>query len=901
MMAASCLVRPTNAEEPPGPEESGEQDASESVEPPPLVKTPELLEFVEAPYPEQAQADGIEATVLLLIEIDEQGAVTAVEVLRAAGHGFDEAAAEAARQLRFSPAEDESGPVPVAIEFEYGFELSEGATAPGDGGDPGAGPDAAQVNLEGVLRFQGTAGVVAGAVILATPDADPGARQETTTDEEGRFEFRGLPAGTVTIAARHPGCKDLSRELEITEGEVTSVKLWIGARVGQDTEILALYEREREPEITRRTISMKEVRTIPGTYGDPVRVIQNLPGVARSTSGRGGAGGVVIRGANPDDSRFYVDGVEVPIIYHLGNYASILGGDMVSSVDYLPGGYGVEFGRGTGGVIQVNTVDEYEDRLRVRWNADLLDTGVSLNGRIGKIGLSGSGRVSYLHAWFPALMDSFASRGGGRPDGGGGGGGVQMIMPQWWDYQFKAEVLDLPRDDLSLLVFGFGDEMSILSSQGPASLTGDDEGEMSLRYGTNQAVLRWDHHFHDTLTMRLQPTVGYQTQHLGYDVEATMEQNSLVLGGRAHLAWKPHQAFQLKGGLDMLAEESSSSVFSESGVGRFDVDPLAESEPVEEELETWVVSPDPFLDFEIRPLNKRENLVLVPGVRLDTFAVGEDFHAEAVSPRFAFRLSPLPGGTLKGGTGLYHQPPNTRFLTMASTSDGELDLDLERCWSTEIGWEQRFSNAISLDVTYFHREMDQLVVRNPDEEAEAPFANAGIGRADGMEVMLRHRPVNPFFGWISYTLSKSQRNDDPDDPDSDWYLFDYDQTHILTVLASYRLPWDMALSARFQYVSGNPYTPYTGGVYDLDMDRYSGDPSTDKNSERMSPYINLDFRVEQRFNIKRARLSIYADLLGIVQGENPDSVTYNYDYTETSYVEGLPFIPSAGFELELNF
>ena len=58
------------------------------------------------------------------VEIDEAGDVSYIEVASIpAGADFDAAATEAAWEFVFSPAEDESGPVPVAIEFEYGFVL----------------------------------------------------------------------------------------------------------------------------------------------------------------------------------------------------------------------------------------------------------------------------------------------------------------------------------------------------------------------------------------------------------------------------------------------------------------------------------------------------------------------------------------------------------------------------------------------------------------------------------------------------------------------------------------------------------------------------------------------------------------------------------------------------------
>ena len=56
---------------------------------------PELLERVDAPYPEQARHERLEATVGLRLTIDVEGRVSEAEVIEAAGHGFDEAARQA--------------------------------------------------------------------------------------------------------------------------------------------------------------------------------------------------------------------------------------------------------------------------------------------------------------------------------------------------------------------------------------------------------------------------------------------------------------------------------------------------------------------------------------------------------------------------------------------------------------------------------------------------------------------------------------------------------------------------------------------------------------------------------------------------------------------------------------
>ena len=230
-------------------------------------------------------------------------------------------------------------------------------------------------------------------------------------------------------------------------------------------------------------------------------------------------------------------------------------------------------------------------------------------------------------------------------------------------------------------------------------------------------------------------------------------------------------------------------------------------------------------------------------------------------------------------------------------------LRFERSFASEVGWEQTVVEGLTADLTFFSKDMDRLVVQNPDlQDADDPlFVNLGEGRVRGLELMVRRAPVGDFFGWLSYTLSRSERNDRPGTAEGEWYPFDFDQTHILIGVAGYKLPRNWGVSGRVQYVTGNPTTPYAGGVYDLDQDFYFGYQTAAYNSDRLPPFVAVDLRVDKKYVFKAWQLEVYLDLLNAVRGENPEFTLYNYDYTDSRYIRGLPFIPSPGFQAEFQF
>ena len=881
VLALLCGPLAARADDPP-PEQPGEAAADAPAdELPPLIKGPELLNFVQAPYPQEARDSAVEGVVLLLIEIDEIGAVTSVELLRPAGYGFDEAAMDAAWEFSFSPAEDEAGPVPVALEFEYGFVLDAAAR---DDAVPDAAPldepvAEAPVNLEGTLLEMGT----------RRPLPDFPVRVEALgldakTDSDGRFAFRGVPVGAVTLDAVQPGYDRATATVEVVEGQVTDFKLWIRNQSYRDDELVGLYRKEQE-EVTRRTLTVAEVRRVPGTFGDPVRVIQSLPGAARTPFG---TGVLILRGANPEDSAVYVDGIRVPLIYHLGGYVSVVNSDLIDAVDYLPGGYGVEYGRSLGGVVGVRTKETTAERTRVVWSTDLLDSGGLVEGRLGKeggLGYAVAGRRSYVDAILLPILSKTGF----------------YVAPRWWDYQVKLMDLSKEQGELSVLFFGSGDTLVAGTPDDFAQSSDQDtQGDIRTFYGFHRVIFNWKQPLGEHLSLDVKPSIGWEQADFSLGDETRLTQDVILAEVRAELPWTPSEAFTLTPGLDFLGGYYLFDVELPINPESFgDYDPLSEREPYSLSGEGSAWGPDPFVEAQIRPLTDRDALLIVPGFRLNYTTLLEQYSVFSFDPRLAVRWTPLDGTTLKAGVGQYHQPPQP---FESYRPDGDVVIDDETTLSYELGWEQALSQAVQVDVTGFYKDLQSLIVTNPEFTSldDVYFVNEGVGRIYGAELLLRHAPLNNFFGWLSYTISRSERNDYPDRGD-DWYLFDFDQTHILVGVAGYKLPYDFEFSGKFQYVTGNPYTPYAGGVYDIDQDFYYGYSTGAYNSERLADYLALDLRVDKLFTFKKWQLEVYLDILNAVKGQNPEFVNYNYDYTDYRYVKGLPIIPSPGFQAEFNF
>jgi hypothetical protein len=174
------------------------------------------------------------------------------------------------------------------------------------------------------------------------------------------------------------------------------------------------------------------------------------------------------------------------------------------------------------------------------------------------------------------------------------------------------------------------------------------------------------------------------------------------------------------------------------------------------------------------------------------------------------------------------------------------------------------------------------------------FLNEGEGRAYGAEILLRHYPQNRFFGWLAYTISRSERRDLET---GEFVPFEFDQTHILTLVAGYNFPYGIDVSSRFRLVTGSPFTPIVGSSLDVDQDSYNP-VYGEQNSARNPTFQQLDLRIDKKFVFQSWILGLYLDVQNVYYAKNQEGIRYNYDFTDQEPVMGLPITPTLGISAE---
>lgn len=863
---------------------------------PPIEKMPEITHFVEADYPRELSRKGVEGTVVLTLIISDSGKVDSAAVAKGVHPVLDSSAVAAARGFRFSPARAQGQAIAVMIQYEYKFSLDDALKSRGE-----------YVNFTGTLLEKGTRKPVAEAMVVIDfidPLSDTtlpvpfsaycrmlGQKEgqfleenqlAALTDSQGVFKFRNLPACSIGIKCPIPGYELLSEKEVIRAGEATEAHYYIRKISYSEYEVVG-FGRQEKKEVSRRQLTLGEVKKVPGLGGDAIRVVQALPGVSRPSFG---SGEVIVRGSGNEDSRYFLDGVEIPAIFHVGQLRSTYNSDLLSSIDMYPGGFNSRYGGAVGGVVEINGRPAKTDRWHGNLDVSFMDASLLAEGPLNRtLSLAVSGRKSYIGKFLETATED----------------APLSVIPVYWDIVSRLDYRPGTNDRMFLTYFASGDRLEVFTEQvrggsdeisdAPNSVTTDDKNH-SLIYG-------YDRFFSKRVQNELRTSLRWSRSTGNFFNFSKWKFETYSLYLRDQLTWSPKASLKINSGLDADIDtlEYKGTVLSTVG-------------PQTTQAARLYTNLGLYTNTEISPT---KNLLIVPGLRYDYF---RELDEGELSFRLTSRYQYREGHTLKGALGTYNQTPKPWGQAVDSVW-GNPELPMTKAAHFVAGYEWQMTDLLRLDgQAYYNRQWD--VPRfandiNPKTGRPYNFLADMEGRMYGLELLLRHDLGNRFFGWLSYSVSRSERRapgpilQGPNrytdwDPER-WVLFGKDQTHNLQLVGSWRLPRNWEAGFRLRYVTGNPATPllsYTEDKYEYDSDfgnyvKLEGET----NSDRMDPFVQLDARVDKKFVFKKWLLSAYLDVqnLNYFFYNSPEFYNYNYDASEREAV-GFFILPSLGVRAE---
>ena len=846
-------------------------------EPAPIVP-PALLAPLELPTALPARRDiPVQVQVQVTVETDGRLTDLAIAPNDRSSPALRAIALEALKNARLSPATQGGKPLRVRIDVPIVLgrtthltELKLDLADPNDPSDPNAlGPSGLARQLpeatptiaagvSGVVLERGTRRPVAGvAVTLGT--------REVLTDEDGRFTFPDVPRGRATIEVPF-FAEDSARATVNVPGNVT-------LRVTPDR-LREYRTRVSAPtqsvsDASRIIVPVERAREIPGSQGDPIKVLESLPGLARPAAAGPGAGELAVRGSGPGDSKFYVDGLPLFQLYHFGNIYSVLQDEWVGEIDFRAGGYSTEYGDATGGMVNVTLADMRRDGVHghgdvnVYHVAGLVTVPVNDDWTLG---------AAVRRSWVDAILTGVL---------GGEDSSVDLTSaPRYYDYQLRAD--HHPgggKTRLKLLAFGSDDEIIVVGRTPDANDPNGSGFAFERSFHQIQGTANFDLDAETQLTLGL--ATSYQQLRVSpgsNDLRITFDPVTL----RADLEHRPSKSLRLRGGLwaDLTRFKVELAVPRPTKEGEVQL-PSEVQERIEATEEGFGGRLDAWGEAIWRTTDA---LTLSGGTRLASWH--GNFAAFAPDLRLAasYELADPTRVTLTAG--LNHQAPTP---DESAETIGNTELLPERSFYVNLGFTQQLGELVSVELQGFAKSLDQLVVTT-DRGADVPYDNAGTGTVLGAEALIRlQHPV--VDAWIAYTLSRSRRIDRPGEPER---FFSFDQTHVLALVAGVQLGAGWRFGTRLRYSTGNPFTPLEPAYYDAGADVWVPPASGDLLSGRAEAFFQLDLRIDKTWLFDTWKLDLYFELSNATNRRNIEAIGYSDDFRERDDIQSLPIIPGLG-------
>ncbi|MFV8756225.1 TonB-dependent receptor plug domain-containing protein [Nannocystaceae bacterium ST9] len=776
--------------------------------------------------------------------------------------------------------------------------------------------------LEGRIRTAGRRTPVADAtlmIVAAPADARPGrpARDVLDPDEvtwiregrtasDGSFVIEDVPLGKVRVVVLAAGHRRSESFAEVVRGDAGPLVIFVepDELAGYRTEVAS--ERHIEVAEPDHRLASEQARVHPGSFGDPLRAAQNLPGVARSP---GGLGMIAIRGGDPRQTGVYLDGHPLPRAFHVVPIASVVPQGMIESVDLTAGNYDAAFGGHAAGLLQIHTrsgpLAGASDRaIHGEAHLDLFDFGATAAGPVGP----GAVTFGFRRAHVGNVLE-FADKLVLED--------LDVLLPNYWDYLGRFDMPIGAHHRVTVRALGAGDslrDVTQLSAVNPFQFL------VPSRIDFSAGFHRFDlAHEYERGRLRTSISAALRLDASALTEFVSITRTARVGSLRANLSYVLSRRATLVAGVDLVDEHWRRRRARPAYLGQ----PATQTNSSGRDLAlgAWL---GVALRFEPRP----GPLTIRMQVRLNVFGDGREVRMMP-DPRadLRFRVHPRvewmaafgqysfsqvvqssdqtsvvePDSLVPGGAAVLDIP--IWLLTYFDPGiEGEVtqgSLLLARTLHASTGVRVELPWRLGARATAFWRETGPQARAYPIAPAIDPtltgLATIPRARAYGLELLFDRALTRDIHGWIGYTLLRSQS----ESPRFGWQPAVFDQRHNLVVLISIGLPRGFRFGIRFRVVSGNPEQPVVGAQFTPTWLGTDYEPIRGEFGSRYRPVFHqLDLRLDKTWHAKRASASVYADIQNVYNLRYPELWVYTPDYRERSERIGLPIFPSLGVRVD---
>ncbi|PLX01139.1 MAG: TonB-dependent receptor [Marinilabiliales bacterium] len=713
----------------------------------------------------------------------------------------------------------------------------------------------------------------------------------STSDFDGNFIITGVEPGFVTLTVSSLGFETyITGELQVTNNKTVFIDIPMNetALTLNEVKITASkFRRVEESPVSIRTLSAREIENNPGANRDISRVVQSLPGIAVLPGPQ--RNDVIVRGGAANESRFYLDGVEIPNINHFatqgasGGSNGILNADFIREVEFYSGAFPANRGNALSGVFNFKQIDGNKEKTKYRATLGASEVSLTVDGPAGeKTSYILSARRSYLQFLFKAI---------GLP-----------FLPTFNDFQFKSKTRFDEKNELTIIGLGAIDQFRL-----DTDIENPDEYQRYIldylpvqeqwNYTLGAVYKHYREKGYHTLVLSRNMLNNSRCKYFNniesnpnnkiLDYDSWESENKL----RYENTIRSDNGLKVNYGLNTELAKYNNQTFQK--VYRLGVlDTVNYSSDLS--LLKWGV----FGQVSKKFLDER--LILSLGVRTDANSYSKSMQnlAEQISPRFSASYLLTEKLSFNFNTGRYYQLPAYTTLGYRDAS-GELvnknnELKYIRSDHLIAGFEYRpnSSSKVSLEGFYKNYANYPFSVKDSVSLANRPadfgtFGDEEVvseseGRVYGVELLYQAA----FKGDLNMVTSYSYSVSEFMDKNGGYVPSSWDNRHIFIAVLSKQFKKNWVAGFKWRFAGGLPYTPY-------DLDRSSmidawnvtNQPYLDYtrlNSQRFGNFHQLDIRVDKAFYLDKFSVKLYVDIQnlynfkseeqGIITNTNKDGV-----------------------------
>ena len=695
------------------------------------------------------------------------------------------------------------------------------------------------------------------------------------TDQDGFFEIVDLPTTTYNITARFIGFKIQTKfNIIVKSAGNRSLDFVLSPMPDTLDEVIlneSPFKTSIETPLSTQTFSAVEIETYPGGNNDITRVIQSLPGISPSVGGF--RNDIIIRGGGPNETVYYIDGIEIPNINHFSTQGSsggpvgLVNISFIKDVTLSTSSFGAEYDNALSGVLAFNQKDANKEKLIGNFRLGSSEAGLTIEGPINnKSSFIFSLRRSYLQFIFKAFGFSF--------------------LPDYWDYQFKLNHEIDSNNFIKLIGIGSIDKLTVNE---PDKFNFENQSFIEQIPLTNQ----------NTETFGLTWRRIYKSMNGFFDLSISNNNlNNNFIRYKDNLTKSDptysnisrenetklrfisnHNFNDLK--FSFGFNLTSAKYTNNTKFNFYDIDYLTDLNLIKYGF---------FVKSSKLIFNQRLGVSFGFRFDQDNFTSDNNIFSN-FSPRFSlsYSLSEDNNWKLNLSTGLYYKIPTYTALGFKDINDNFLNTNMLYTKSNHyvFGIEYNTSYSSRFTIESFYKKynnypisvLDNISLANKGADFEVLgnefLLSNGKGKSYGLEFLYQQKLQNNFYGIFSYTFFFSEFSN----LDNIYLPSVWDNRHLISFTGGYKLKKNWEISSKLRYTGNTPYAPVDTTSSSFSYPEIIFDYSQLGNYFLQS-FTKLDFRVDKRWNFKSTSMNFYIDIENLLGNEIPIPPEYGLSRDE---------------------